>query len=207
MKKKDTYNYFDEFIKMAEYIVESAEILNNALKDYNNESLLENINKVHTLENNSDDIVHGIRNYLIKDFLPPIDREYISLIGNRLDDIEDEIDEILINFNILNINDIKEDTYEFGELLIKCCLIVKELIINLKNFKKINVLQEKTIELNKLEEDGDRVFEKAMKNLYRNEDNAIEIIKWTAIYKCFEDAFDACEHIADVIEDTILENS
>lgn len=207
MKKKDEYNYFDEFIKNSNYIVESAEILRETLKKYNINNLEKNIEKVHKLENEADHTLHNMRNYLIKDFLPPIDREDIVLIGHRLDDVEDFIDEILINFNILNISEIREDALEFTDLLIKCCEELKEAVINFKNFKKIDLIKEKVIEVNYLEEQGDRLFEKAMKKLYKEEKNPLEIIKWTTMYNCLENTVDACEKVSDELEDVIMKNS
>lgn len=207
MKKKENYNYFEEFIKMSNNIVESAQILNETLEEYNLKEAQDNSLRVHNLENNTDDIVHNIKNYLIKDFLPPIDREDINEIGNELDNIQDEIDEILINFDILNITLIRINTYEFGKLLLECCLIVKEAMNELKKFKKANTIKEKIIQLNKLEEDGDRLYEKSMKELYMTESNPIEIMKWTTIFNHFEDAVDACEHLANVLEDTLLQNA
>lgn len=207
MKKKENYNYFEEFIKISNNIVESAQILNETLEEYNLKKAQENSVRVHNLENNADDIVHNIKNYLIRDFLPPIDRENINEIGNELDNIQDEIDEILINFDILNITLIRMNTYEFGKLLLECCLIVKEAMNELKKFKKTNTIKEKIIQLNKLEEDGDRLYEKSMKELYITENNPIEIMKWTTIFNHFEDAIDECEHLANVLEDTLLQNA
>ena len=103
-KKKDEYNYFDEYIKGAEIVVESSKLLKGALENYDLKTVENEISKVHKLENDADKIIHDMRNYLIKDFLPPIDREDIVILGHRLDDVEDYIDEILINFNILNKN-------------------------------------------------------------------------------------------------------
>lgn len=207
MKKKDEYNYFDEFIKNSNYIVESAGILKETLKEYNTNNLEKNIEKVHKLENEADHTLHNMRNYLIKDFLPPIDREDIVLIGHRLDDVEDFIDEILINFNILNISEIRGDALEFTDLLIKCCQALKEAVINFKNFKKMDLIKEKVIEVNYLEEQGDRLFEKAMKKLYKEEKNPLEIIKWTTMYNCLENTVDACEKVSDELEDVIMKNS
>lgn len=207
MKKKEEYNYFDEFINNSNYIVKSAEILRETLDDYTQEKLNENRLKVHELEHKADLNLHSMRNYLIKDFLPPIEREDIILIGHRLDDIEDNIDEILINFDILNILEIRKDLIEFTDLLIKCCNSVKEILVSLKNFKKIDFIKEKVIEINHLEEQGDKLYEENMKKLYRETNNQIDIIKWTTIYNCFENAVDACERIGDGIEDVIMKNS
>lgn len=206
-KKKDEYNYFNEFVKNSKYIVESAEILKETIENYSVEKLEENITKVHKLENDADKTLHNMRSYLIKDFLPPIDREDIVLIGHRLDDIEDFIDEILINFNILNISNVREDALEFTELLIECASSVKDALENFENFKKAEIVKEKTIAINVLEEKADRMFEKAMKKLYKEETDPVEIIKWTTIYNCMENTTDACEKIADCLADVVMKNS
>lgn len=207
MKKKEEYCYFAEFINNSNYIVDSAEILKETLENYDVKNLEENISRVHKLENEADKALHKMRNYLIKDFLPPIDREDIILIGHRLDDIEDYIDEILINFNILNITKIREDAIEFTELLIKCCYSVREALQDFKNFKKADDIKAKVIVVNELEEKADRLYEKVMKKLYAEEKDPVEIIKWTTIYSCLENTTDACEKISDCIEDVIMKNS
>ena len=206
-KKKEEYNYFDEFVKNSKYIVESAEILKETIQNYSVEKLEENIAKVHKLENDADKTLHNMRAYLIKDFLPPIDREDIVLIGHRLDDIEDFIDEILINFNILNITSVREEALEFSELLIECANSVRDALENFENFKKADIVKEKAIAINVLEEKADRMFEKAMKKLYKEENDPVEIIKWTTIYNCMENTTDACERIADSLEDVVMKNS
>ena len=207
MKKKEEYNYFDEFANNSKNIVSSAEVLKETLVNYSEEKLEENILKVHKLENEADQALHKMRNYLIKDFLPPIDREDIILIGHRLDDIEDYIDEILINFNILNIKTVREDAIEFTELLIECAKSVEDALENFKNFKKVELVKEKAIAINILEEKADKLFEKVMKKLYKEENSPVEIIKWTTIYNCMENATDACEKIADCLEDVVMKNS
>ena len=207
MKKKEEYSYFDEFVNNSKYVVESAEILKRTLKNYDQEKLEQSIKKVHALENEADRALHKMRNYLIKDFLPPIDREDIVLIGHRLDDLEDGIDEILINFNILNITSVREDAIEFAELLIECVMSVKDALENFKNFKKADIVKEKSIAINVLEEKADRLYERAMKNLYKEEKDPIEIIKWTTIYNCLENSTDACEKLGDSLEDVVMKNS
>lgn len=207
MSKKDNYNYFDEFIKLSDYIVESAEILKDVLLNYNVDKLDEKTVEVHKLENEADMIIHNMRNYLIKDFLPPIDREDIAKIGHKLDDIEDGIDEILINLKILNITEIRNDVLEITDILLLSTKAVKEMFLDFKNFKKLDLINKKIIEVNDLEEKGDRSYEKLMTELYKNEKDSIKLIKWTNIYNCFENVIDFCEQVSDCLEDVILINS
>ena len=119
MIKKEKYNYFEEFKKVADYIVESANVLKEIMENFNIEKLNTDIHEVHKLENEADKIVHQMRSYLIKDFLPPIDREDIALISHKIDDIEDGVDEILINVKILDIYEIKPEVMELIDILVK----------------------------------------------------------------------------------------
>ena len=179
MIKKERFNYFNEFIAITEYIVKSADILKEVVGNFDADKLEERINEVHILENKADHKVHSIRNNLIKDFLPPIDREDIAVISKKLDNIEDGIDEILINFKILNIRTIKKDVLELVEILNTCCDAVNDMFLNLNNFKDIELINKKVIQINKLEEQGDRVYEKITTLLYKEDKDPINIIKWT----------------------------
>ena len=204
---KENYNYFDEFIKLTDYIVQSTEILNGVFGNFNIDELDKKTIEVHNLENEADRIIHKMRNYLIKDFLPPIDREDIVRIGNKLDDIEDSVDEIMINLKILNIKEVKSDVLELSEILLSSSNLVKEMFLNFKNFRKTDLVKKKIIEVNNLEEKGDRAFEKIMTSLYKNEKDAVRLVKWTNIYNSLEETIDFCEHLSDYLEDVILTNS
>ena len=207
MSKKENYNYFNEFITLTDYIVESENTLKEIMENFNLEKLNTDIHEVHRLENEADKIVHKMRGYLIKDFLPPIDREDIALISNKLDNIEDGIDEILINVKILDITEIKSEVIELIEILVKCTVAVREMFIDFNNLKNIELINEKVIQVNKLEELGDRAYEKLMTLLYKNEKDPIKLIKWTNIYNCLEETIDSCEEIGDCIEDIVMKNS
>ena len=205
--KKENYNYFNEFILLTDYIVQSANTLKEIMENFDKNVLDTDITEIHKLENEADHIVHKMREYLIKDFLPPIDREDVVLIANKLDNIEDGIDEVLINTKILAIEEINDDVIELIYILVKCCEAVREIFIDFNNFKKIDLIKEKTINVNMLEEQGDKVYEKIMSKLYRNEKNPIELIKWTNIYNCLEATIDCCEEVADSVDEVVMKNS
>ena len=96
---------------------------------------------------------------------------------------------------------------ELTEILLEACESVKKALEEFKNSKKFDVVTQKTIEINKLEEKADKVFEKAMKRLYSTEKDSLEVIKWTEMFKCLENATDTCEQIADCLEDVVMKNS
>ena len=206
--RKNKLNYFDEFIKMTSYIEDSINIFNNCINNYESSDLKEVNKQIHELENKSDIIVHNVMGYIITDFLPPMDRTDIGVLLHNLDEIEDEIDEIAKNFLILDIKFIdKEVAKKYSDLLIEESKQLKIIFNNLSNRKNKNKILECIIRINEIEDQADRFYEECMKNLYRNEKDAIEVLKWTTIYNCFEELFDDFERTADCISDIIVKNS
>ena len=191
---------------MSENIVNSADILNNTLKNYNYQEIDNNVTEIHKLETDCDRMVHEFSNQLVKDFITPIDREDLNAIIHMLDDVEDNIDELLINFKILDITTIRKDIEKFTELIVHSANAVKEMFISFKNFKKIDIIKEKIIEINNIEDQGDETFEELMTNLYKISD-PMEVIKWTKIYNGFENSIDSCERLGDRVSLTLLKNS
>jgi len=119
MKKKNEYNYFDEFIKSANLAKEAVKELKQYIFNFTNSNSDLEMKKIHQIENNADRNLHQLKNYLLKDFLPPIDREDILAISYRIDDLVDGIDEITIDINIFSVTLIKENMKNLIELLEK----------------------------------------------------------------------------------------
>lgn len=205
--KREEIDYFDTFIKNSEYALEETKILKDFIWNYDINKTIEIENIVHKIENEADDSHHKLINFLISDFLPPIEREDIINLSHRIDDLVDNIDEIVINFNILNIEKIRVDVTNFINLLERCCIDVYEMLTKFKNLKKFDEIKEKVIIINNLEDEGDKLYQNAIKDLYKDENNPIDVIRWTTIYNCLEECFDSCERIADCVEEIIMKNS
>lgn len=205
--KKQRLNYFDEFIKGVDYSIQCSKLLLENLKKFDRKNMKENIEKMHGLEHEADNSKHEMMNFLLKDFLPPIEREDIINISHRIDNVTDLTEEILINLDIFNVEKIEEDAIKCAELLVKCCNSVKVLLDEFENFKKSKTIKDQIIEINRLEGEGDELYTECMKKLYLNKKDTINIMIWTTIYNCFEECFDACESIADYIETVIMKNS
>lgn len=207
MGKKEELNYFDNFVKNANYALESAKILKEYIDNFDANKSIEKENMVHNLENEADKNQHLVLNYLIKDFLPPIDREDIIMLCHKIDDISDNIDEVVINIDILNVKKLRDDVKTFAELLLNACEKTTEMLNKFKNIKKFTEIKEVIIEINKLEEDGDKLYHDAIRNLYNNPKDPIEVITWTTLYNCLENCFDSCENVADCVEEILMKNS
>ena len=205
-KKKQEFNYFDEFIKNAKLAQEIVKTLREIIEEFNLNELEEKASTLHEIENKADENLHNLKNYLLKDFLPPIDREDILNIAHKIDDIIDGVDEIIIDMNIFNIDKIREEMILMLDLLVGTVNKTYELLVDFKNMKDLKLIREKAVEVNGLEEQGDRLFEKAIKDLYLGEKNVVEVLKWTNIFKAIENTYDACENVADCIEEVLMKN-
>ena len=126
--KKEILNYYDEFIKNADYALETATILKEYVNNFDSNISEEMENKVHAFEKEADKNVHKILNYLIKDFLPSIDREDIVRLVHRIDDFIDSIDEVVINIDILDVTILRDDINKFIDLPYNGCISLKEMM-------------------------------------------------------------------------------
>ena len=205
--KKEKLNYFDEFIKCMEFSIKEVNLLKEILANYNANTLENNIEKMHLIEHSADMQKHNLMEYLLKDFVPPIEREDIVELSHKIDNVADNIEEILINFYILNISYLKEEIAPYIDLLIEICNACFNLIVEFKNYRKSKNIFNIIIEINNLEEQADKMFIKNMRTLYIEENNAKDTMIWTKIYNCFERCFDSCEEVSDAVETTILKNS
>lgn len=206
-KKKSELNYFDEFAKSAKLAKDATIELKKYILNFKNIDLEEEMKKIHEIEKNGDNNLHELKNFLLKDFLPPIDREDILSLAYKLDDLIDSIDEIVIDMNIYNVTKIKENMKTSIELLEKTTELVYDLIIEMKNLKNLQEIRAKVVEVNELEEQADRLYEKSIKDLYIDEKDVVEILKWSNIYETIEDCFDSCESIAYSVEEILVKNT
>ena len=96
---------------------------------------------------------------------------------------------------------------EFSYIILKSCESIRELMTEFENFKKSKTIKDKIIKLNDYEDEGDRLYMKAMRELCTTSNDPITIIVWSKLYQKFEDCCDHCENVAKVVEGVIMKNS
>lgn len=199
------YNYFDGFIKMSEKAKECADYLSNSMNSYDKNTLEKQTEEIHDIEHRSDLIKHEIMANLVKEFLPPIEREDITNIIHYLDNVVDNIEDILVKMYILNLDSVTDEALEFSKLIVSCVEMLAKCVEEFPNYKKSKKLKELIVEVNSIEEEGDRLYIKTMRDLYKN-DNIDYIIRWSKIYDLMEKCLDSCETVADELEVVMLKN-
>lgn len=197
--------YFALFSEMAETVLETAHQLDNLVNDYTD--LTNKIKKIEELEHKCDFLAHKTLDQLNKSFITPIDREDIYLIVNEMDNIVDYIESTAHEFDILNIKIVTEETKQFTKLIIKAAEGIQVIMSELKNMSKSEILKQKLIEVNKIENEGDTLFRSTMKDLFSSTNDALHILRWHKVYECLEKALDACEDVADIIKGVVVKNA
>lgn len=197
--------FFELFRTTADIACEAAEKL---IEYMSGEDFSEEKNKViKDIEHKGDKMQHEILKQLNKSFITPFDREDIYAIAKGLDDIIDHIEYCSSRFIMLNIDKPTEEAREMGILIAQCCEEVKNVMDEMKCMKNSKELSTKIIEVNRLEEVGDKLSRKAISDLFRSDKPVLEIIKWREIYEALENTMDACEDVANAVEGVVMKNA
>ncbi len=199
---KKEMNYFDMFVKGVTYSLNAAKILKSVLD--NGGLTEEDAIKIKSIEHEADIHMHDVCSHLNVAFITPIDREDIYRIVKETDDITDSIESVSNGIWMMNVEKVNAPMKKMGEYIVNACEMLVELMSEVKNHKKSNKLNDYVIEINRIEELGDKCFKEAMKELFHTEKDPIKIIKMKEIYKELEDTLDNCEDVADCVESIII---
>lgn len=207
MARKEKNYYFDAFERGLFYTNEAAELLEVCFEDFDADKLQPQLVKMQEIEHGGDQVKHEMMEKLMKEFLPPLDREDIVELARIIDNVTDSIEDVLQGMHIYNVRALRPEVKQFVNLISRCCKAMIEAAKEMHNFRKSVTLREKIVEINTLEEEGDRLFRTAMRELYVNETNPITVLVWTTMYKRLERCCDCCEDVADMIEQIVMKNS
>lgn len=207
MAKKNDNFFFENFVACGEHALQAAKLLKSSLEGFSPAALPRLLDQMHEVEHAADQKKHEMKEVLVKAFITPIEREDIMLLSQNIDDVTDCIEDVLLRVYINNVTHIRKDALPFADLLIRCCETLSDTLQDFADFRKSKTLNEKLIAINTLEEEADKLFLHSMHTLHAESDSALEIIAWREIYTFMEKCADACEHVADVIEEIVMKNS
>lgn len=197
--------FFDFFVEIVKKNVEAANLFYDLVSNYSN--VKDKIKRIEVIEHDCDAIVHKVFRQLDASFITPIDREDIHLIAKELDDITDQIEMTAQRFMMYNVDSMKEEAIELARLAIDATRELEILIQDLKFMKKrTEKIHNKIIDINKIENDGDYVFRGAMKELFSNEKDVMQVIRWKSIFNFLEEILDSCEDVANIIEGIVMKH-
>lgn len=193
--------FFVLFDQVAENLVEMAKFFHDGIMEFdqNDETF---IKKISDYEHKNDDLTHKIFVELGQNFITPFDREDISALAFKLDDIADYIYASTKYIYLYKTPKMEEYT-EFTLLIHKACLEIQKAIEAMKDFKDPKAVKESCIKINSFENIADDVQSKALVNLFETND-PIRIIKVQTVLNNLEEVTDKAEDVANILENIVI---
>jgi predicted phosphate transport protein (TIGR00153 family) len=194
--------FFDLFEEAGGNILRATGLLEEMLRDFPEKSEL--ARDILICEQDGDRITHDIIQRLNQTFVTPIDREDIYEMASALDDVVDYTEEVADYLGLYKIEAPMSQAQELSKVLHACGRQIAEAMPRLRGFKDMSHY---TVEINRLENDGDRITREAIASLFDTGIDPMVVIRWKDIFERLEEAIDATEHVANILEGIAIKNS
>jgi predicted phosphate transport protein (TIGR00153 family) len=194
--------YFELFEEAAQNTLRAADLLDRMLSDYPDSRRL--ASEILDCEHEGDRITHDIIDRLNHTFVTPIDREDILALASGLDDVVDYTEEVADYLGLYKIEAPMDQAIRLARVLKEASAQIAEAIPRLRNFQTISHY---TVEINRLENEGDRITREAVASLFDGGIDPMVVIRWKDIFERLEAAIDATETVANIMEGVVIKNS
>jgi predicted phosphate transport protein (TIGR00153 family) len=193
--------FYDDFKMMADQLRHGARLLEKMIATDPPDG--DKSFEIKEVEHQCDFLTHEIIQRLNKTFVTPIDREDIHALARTLDDVMDEIDNAAHLIPLYRIETIRGGTRELVRIILQQTDELRAAVEALENRKGV---LERAIEINRLENEADRVHKQAIGQLFDEEKDPIAVIKWKEILDVLERATDRCEDVANLLENVVVKH-
>jgi predicted phosphate transport protein (TIGR00153 family) len=192
--------FFDLFEQQSSHIVSAARVLEELTVNYADAKAA--AQKIKDLEHAGDSLTHEIVRRLNTTFITPIDREDIYAMAGRLDDVLDLIDAVADRLALYKIAAPTEGCVAMAKIIVKTAEETDRAVRCLRTLSAY--YHKHAVEVNRLENEADRLLRDQLAGLFEGSTDAIEVIKWKELYETMESVTDRCEDVVNVIEGIIL---
>jgi uncharacterized protein len=196
--------FFDLFEQQAAVVTEAAQKLVRLTEDFTN--VKEKRHEIEQLEHRGDQITHDIYEQLNRTFITPLEPEEISRLASTLDEVLDYIDGTTEQMLYYSIDSSDAHMIEIAKLIQMSAVEIEMAVKGIRSIKDPKYIEDRCIEVNRLENLADDVLAHALTDLFRTQ-HAITIIKLKDIYEHLEQATDFCEDVANVLSDIAIRHS
>lgn len=188
-------SFYDLFTQSAQHLVEGAELLAEMLSENSDKAGV--AERMRAAEHAADETTHAIVKKVNSTFVTPFDREDIYNLGSGLDDVMDMMDEAVDLILLYEVEALPPELSEQVEVLQRCAELTAAAMPRLQSMKS---LEDYWIEINRLENTGDRNHRRTLAKLFSGEFKTIEVLKLKDIVESLEGAIDAFETVANIVE-------
>jgi uncharacterized protein len=197
--------FYEYFEKAGKNLLEGAKLLQKLLDNY--EHVDDAVAQITEIEHRGDFIVHEVTNLLPRTLITPIDGDDIQRLVCAVDDALDAIQAATIQMSVYQITEVKKPACRQAHLIVESAQQLDQAIRQLHDKKMYDEVQACIVEINTLENNGDRVLQEAVSDLVEHRDDLFEFIRWKEIYELLEDTLDRIEDAGDVIQKVMIANA
>lgn len=193
--------YFGMLNQLASQVRESAELFVKIFEEYHNHA--QHADHIKAIEVSCDELAAKIIQKLNSTFITPIDREDIYLLVTEVDDVIDMINDIARRLEIYGVATPRPDAVEIARVLGEATKEVQAAFANLEQHAGVG---DQIKNISELEKQADTLYRDAVRRLFKEEKDAIEVIKWMSIYEELENSIDRCKDVAEALEAVVVKN-
>jgi predicted phosphate transport protein (TIGR00153 family) len=194
--------FYKDFLDMAEHICTAARLLEEMVSS--DPSTSDKKDEIRDLEHRCDFLTHEVIQRLHRTFVTPIDREDIHALAKALDDVMDAIDDSAFLFVQYRITEVGESTRKFCHITASA---TEQIRAALQHMEKRENVTPCVVEINRLENEADRLYQEVITKLFDTQKDPILILKWKEIFDYLEATVDSIEDVSDVIQGVVLKHA
>jgi predicted phosphate transport protein (TIGR00153 family) len=196
--------FFDLFAESARNLRAGTAQLRDMVNDYTNIEL--KARRIQELEHDGDEVTHTIIRRLNTTFITPIDREDIYALASALDDVLDYVEAAADLFVLHAIEAPLPEMKAQVDVLDLATEQTEQAVLALAKMDRAR-LEPYWVEINRLENEGDKLFRRAVADLFSGDHRAMDVLKWKEVIETLEEALDGCENVANIIESIVLKHA
>jgi predicted phosphate transport protein (TIGR00153 family) len=199
--KPQKREFFDLFTRASRNAQDISAVLVDLLNGWPDSR--DRLRDIRELEHEGDRLTREVINLLNRTFVTPLDRDDMYRLASAIDDVCDHIDEAADNIDLYEVREVPTKAKQQAEVIHRAAARLHEAVERLEGFKDS---QRQLVALRELEDEGDRLSREAVADLFRSGQDPLTIIRWKDIHEQLEEAVDACENAADVLEAILVKN-
>ncbi len=194
--------FFELFGRASSNAVDMARLLVELFGSFP-ENGSELVDRIKDHEHRGDELTHDVVTLLNRTFVTPFDRDDIYRLATAVDDICDFVHESAGNLYSYGVTEIAGRAREQADVILRATIMLDEAMQRLEGFRDSS---RQLIELRSLEDEGDRLLHESIAELFRAATDPLTVLRWKDIHEGLEEAVDACENAADVLEAILVKN-
>jgi hypothetical protein len=197
--------FHDYFEKASANLLDGARLLQKLLENY--EDIEDLVAQINEIEHRGDFIVHEVMHLLPRTLITPIDGDDIQRLVSAVDDALDAVQAAAVRLVIYEVTEVRKPARRLARLILESAGELDAAMSGLRDKKRYGEVQQRVVQINTLENNGDRVLEEGLRSLVAHREDVFDFIRWKEIYELLEATLDRIEDAGDVIQKVMIANA